>query len=151
MQITIDPSAFKQLEQVQRTLREMGPQIEKRVMGNALLGFAREVSKDAKRLAPKRTGQLRKAIRAARYKNRTGFPPAAYVTTRNKRYREVNYGFIVEHGVAGRFRPRKFLEKAYRRAEGQGLRAFVNAYNKAFRQYAQREIRKSYAQGFGRD
>lgn len=148
MQIRVDPKSFAQLEQMRRTLMDIGPQVEKRILGDALLGFAREVAQDAKRLAPRRTGALRKAIRASKYRNKIGYPPAAFVTTRNKRLPDVTYGFILEHGVEGRFKGRKFLEKAFRNAENKGLRSFVTAYNKAFRRFGERELRKSYAQGY---
>lgn len=109
----------KELEQ---TLRELGPQISVRLGDKGLKAGARVIVKEAKRLAPRKTGRLRRSITAVKGLSKTdervvriGLKPPGR-----------RYGHLVEFGTR-RAPAHPYLRPALDGKAQEALKAMVEA------------------------
>lgn len=102
------------LEELERHLLSLDRSVGKKVLETALISSMNKISKKAKRLAPERTGKLRKAI--FKSKRRVGGVPylsggqaAAQATMGIKRFgtKGARHAHLQEYGTRQRFRRRR--------------------------------------------
>ena len=135
------------LDELQGTLRELGPSFQSRVYGPALGAMAAVVRKRARIGGfgfADRTGTLRSTIRSrrisARYGSRTYRTGRAAVFAGGPGARQA---FLVEEGHDGErgpARPHRFLTRALIQTQGEQLQAFTQRARLGFRNAVQRAI-----------
>lgn len=116
-------------KELEKTLKELGPQIASRLGDRALRAGAKPIVKEAKRLTPRRTGNLRKSIKAVKARERGG----AYAATRtvligfkkphSRRAHLTEFGFVHRNGKHVAARP--FIRPALDATAGEALRAMI--------------------------
>ena len=117
------------VQDIKRKLKKLGDRTQRKVVRNATSAAATVIVKEARRLAPKRSGLLKKSIiRVVRTYKRSGIIWAgvgidknAQGTADGRKARPVNYAHLVEFGTSHSAR-KPFLRPA--------LRKHVQAYNK---------------------
>ena len=90
------------MDQIREVLDELVPKEANKLSRSFVHGLAQEAAKDIKRTAPKRTGNLRKAVKAKRRRGKPGSPQADVIVTQGKGAK--NDGFywrFVEFGTGG--------------------------------------------------
>jgi len=90
------------LDEVKALLEKETPKQANNILRAVVQGIASEIAKDARKSAPKNTGNLRKSIKAKRKKSKPGFPVSAVEITTGKNVK--NDGFywrFIEFGTQG--------------------------------------------------
>lgn len=128
---------------VQRILNDLAPKHAQNLMRATIHGVASEISKDARRNAPKRSGKLRKSIIAKRRKS----PPDAPVSTVNVAGKEKNLPFywrFIEFGTGGKNpQPeRPFIRPAADKARANFQTVLTEQFGKKLEAALKREAKK---------
>jgi HK97 gp10 family phage protein len=90
------------LEDIKKVLEELAPKHARNLSRAMVHGMASETAKEAKKRVPKRTGRLRKAIKAKRRRGKPGQPVSDVIVESGKNAK--NDGFywrFVEFGTGG--------------------------------------------------
>ena len=104
MRVDLDMATFeKDVASALAVYRELPSAYSRRVWGPALLAAARVLRDVISKTTEFKdlTGTLRKSIRAYRYKNRRGFPPAAFVAAGAGGRHKAYHAHLVEYGHGG--------------------------------------------------
>ena len=135
------------LDELQSTLRALGPSFQSRVYGPALGAMAAVVRKKARQSNygfTDRTGALRSSIGSrripARYGGRTYRAGRAEVFAGNA---DAFYAFFVEEGHEGQrgpAQPHRFLTRALLQTQDEQFAAFAQTAGQRFRNAVQRAI-----------
>ena len=90
------------MDEIQNLLEDFLPREANNLSRNLVFGLAQEAAKLAKSYVPKRTGNLRKAIKAKRRRGKPGHPASDVIATQGGSAK--NDGFywrFIEHGTGG--------------------------------------------------
>jgi HK97 gp10 family phage protein len=90
------------LDDVKKVLSDLAPKHAKNLSRALIHGLASETAKEARKRAPKRTGRLRKAIKAKRRRGKPGQPVSDVIVESGKNAK--NDGFywrFIEYGTGG--------------------------------------------------
>ena len=122
----------RDLTNTERLFRELPTTYQRRVIGPALLAMARVLRDGARATGAfdDQSGQLRRSIRAGRYKSRRGLPPAAFVEARQPYALPVEQRSpylepaVAQHLAAGLRRSREVFNERTVRAARQLITKF---------------------------
>lgn len=87
------------IDELAELLEGFAPNVANNLMRATVHGVATDLAKEAKKLAPKDTGMLRKSIAAKRRKSKPDRPISDVIVRRNAKYSGGYYWFLVEHGT----------------------------------------------------
>lgn len=114
--VTFGIKGAKELEQI---LKDLGPRIASRLGDKALRAAARPIVKEAKRLVPKRTGELRRSITAVRGKGGGQNERVVQIGFKRPASRRAH---LIEYGTS-RSKPQPFMRPALDSQASNALRA----------------------------
>lgn len=90
------------IEDIQKVLTELAPKHARNLSRSFVHGLASEVSKEAKKRVPKKTGNLKKAIKAKRKRSTPDKPVSDVIVQQGKNAKNDGfYWFFVEYGTGG--------------------------------------------------
>lgn len=128
------PDEYKILgaRELNGALTLLGPKIEKKLAKGAIRAGASIIAKEAKQLAPVRTGTLKKSIQVVARSRRVGDAVVSVAVRKGKRYRsrgmDAWYAHLVEFGAKARgLRAQPFLRPALDAKKTEAFKA-VGAY-----------------------
>lgn len=90
------------IEDINKVLTEFAPKHARNLSRSFVHGLASETSKEAKKRVPKKTGRLKKAIKAKRRKSKPDQPVSDVIVESGKNAKNDGfYWFFVEYGTGG--------------------------------------------------
>lgn len=130
------------LEDVERTLKTLLPKHATNIMRATVHGIASEVTKDARKRAPKDTGALRKAIKAKRRRMKNGNPRSDVIITQGRDAKhDAYYWRFIEHGTVDQ-PERPFIRPAVDAARANLDEIITRQFGKKLEAAARREAKK---------
>lgn len=143
------------LEALIQSMSDLKQSIQSRALRPAVTKGARIISKEAKRLAPKESGLLRKSIgtKVKTYKSgvvvaiigprsKPSFRKTVTVNGRQQVRNPVNYAHLVEYGTV-RTRPHSFLRAAIQTKQGEVRRVMAEALRESILKQRAKEAAKA--------
>ncbi len=112
------------LDALDKAVRKLPQNIQKRVLKGALRAGGRVIAKEAKQRAPKKTGTLRKSISVQVGKTRQG-GAIAFVTTKPEAF----YSHMIEFGTS-KIPAKPFLRPAFDATQQETIKAIGDALAK---------------------
>lgn len=116
------------LKELEKKMIELGPKISRQALKSALVAAAKEVKKEAQRLAPAKTGRLRKAMYIKKMSKPNPFKEDVIFGVRHgrkmsKRDLDAYYWTFLEFGT--KFINRlAFIQSAFQTGQGRALEKF---------------------------
>ena len=101
------------VKELEKVLEEFAPRIANNLMKATIHGIASEITKEAKRRVPKRTGTLRKSLKTKRRRGKPGQPVSDVIADSGKTAK--NDGFywrFVEYGTQSGMAAQPFMRPA---------------------------------------
>ena len=130
------------LEDMERTLKTLLPKHATNIMRATVHGIASEVTKDARKRAPKDTGALRKAIKPKRRRMEKGNPRSDVIITQGRDAKhDAYYWRFIEHGTVDQ-PERPFIRPAVDAARANLDEIITRQFGKKLEAAARREAKK---------
>ena len=130
---------------VQNILQNIAPKYAKNLARATVQGVAMEIAKDARKMAPKDSGRLKKAIKAKRKKSPPEAPVSVvYVATGRSSKNNAWYWRFQEYGTGGK-NPQdgvRFIRRAYEEARQNLPKIFTEQFGKKLTALLKRERKK---------
>jgi len=101
------------VKEIQKVLEDFAPRIANNLMKATIHGIASEVTKEAKKRVPKRTGTLKKSLKTKRRRGKPGQPVSDVIADSGKAAK--NDGFywrFVEYGTQSGMTAQPFMRPA---------------------------------------
>ena len=136
---------IKGIKDVQRLLRTIAPNKARNLTRSTVHAVASELAKEARTLAPRDTGKLRKGIKAKRRRGRPDVFESHVVIQQKQDENSIFYWRFVEYGTGGTTpQPeRPFVRPAFKRVESNVQEIFVRLFGKKLEQSLAREARRA--------
>lgn len=129
------------LEQVQEMLKEKSPRVARNLMRATVQAVASNIAKDAKKQAPRLTGNLQRAIKARRKKSPPDKPTSLVIVGEGKGHKpDAFYWKFVEYGTQY-IPPAPFIGPAKQRAQANMKTMLVEEFGKKFEKQLAREAK----------
>jgi hypothetical protein len=130
----IDKTGIFGSAEVQRILSELAPKHANNLMRSTTQAVASEIARDSRKLVPKRTGALRKGIKARRRKS-PPFEPLSEITSDNFYWRYIEHGTRYVKGVG-------FVQKTMAKIRPQLPQMGERLFSKKLDAMVKRELKK---------
>ena len=111
------------MKDVMKKLNKLPEKVQKRVITGAVRASAKPIVQEAKRLAPVKTGNLKKSIGITKIRSKSKTEVVFAVSPRKTAKYDGFYGRFVEFGTR-KMSPKPFLRPAYEKMSDECLRAF---------------------------
>jgi len=136
------------IEEIEDVLTRIAPKHARNLMRSTIHGVAAEITKDAKKNAPKNSGNLKKSLKTKRRKSPPNKPVSEVVATQGKGvkndgfyWRFVEYG--VKGGASGPQSPQPFIQPAKDKVMAQLPNILKQQFVKKLTAAVKREQKKS--------
>lgn len=129
------------IEQIQSMLTEKAPRVARNLMRSTVQAVASVIAKDAEKNAPKRSGKLKKAIKAKRKKSPPDKPVSQVIVGEGKGQKpDAFYWKFVEYGTQ-HSAPTPFIGPAKQRAQANMRQMLVTEFGKKLEKQLAREAK----------
>ena len=131
------------LEGITKILEDIAPKHANNLLRTTINAIATDIKKEAKKLAPKDTGTLRKAIKAKRKKSPPDKPEAEVFVEKGKDAKnDAWYWLFVEYGSASGTPEQPFIRPAKKAIEADMQNVFLRNFENKLTAKIKREQKK---------
>lgn len=100
-------------DELEKVLAEFAPKVANNLMRTTVHGVAGEITKEAKKRVPRRTGNLKKSLKTKRRRGKPGQPVSDVVADSGKKAKHDGfYWYFVEHGTQTGSPAQPFMQPA---------------------------------------